>query len=70
MIPISLNRILFNQDPRRPGDPKNLKTSAWRAGEGGLNERDVTYELFQDFIITKALINVTVKQVALRIFKQ
>ena len=29
----------------------------------GLQEREVTYDLFQDFVITKALINVTVKQV-------
>ena len=29
----------------------------------GVQVREVTYDLFQDFVITKALINVTVKQV-------
>ena len=31
-----------------------------------MQEREVTYELFQDFVITKALINVTVKQVSIK----
>ena len=43
--------------------------SEWRPGEGEiLKEREITYELFQDFVITKALINVTVKQVKTKIF--
>ena len=33
-----------------------------------MKEREITYELFQDFVITKALINVTVKQVETKIF--
>ena len=35
-----------------------------------MKEREITYELFQDFVITKALINVTVKQVETKIFFQ
>lgn len=35
----------------------------WEPSEKGGQTREVTYELFQDFVITKALINVTVKQV-------
>jgi len=50
-------------DPRRPGEPKNLRIPAWElSNESKKQEREVTYELFQDFVITKALINVTVKQ--------
>ena len=54
------------KDPRRPGEPKNLRIPAWElSNESKRQEREVTYELFQDFVITKALINVTVKQVSI-----
>ena len=57
---------VFFKDPRRPGEPKNLRIPTWEfASDSKKQEREVTYELFQDFVITKALINVTVKQVSI-----
>jgi len=50
-------------DPRRPGEPKNLSMTEWqKCTDSDDMEREITYDLFQDFVITKALINVSVSQ--------
>lgn len=56
---------LNNQDPRRPGEPKQLNVGEWRNNEEtGLKEREINFELFQDFVITKAVITTNIKQVS------
>lgn len=75
-IPVSLDiEQLFTQlftdcqfyrdwlfDPRRQVDTKNLSATDWRKNEiSGLLERDLTYDRFQDFVITSATIKVTQK---------
>ena len=53
------------QDPRRPGEPKQLNVGEWRLNaETGLKEREINFELFQDFVITKAVITTNLKQVS------
>ena len=53
------------QDPRRQVDTKNLVATDWRKNEtSGLLERDLTYDRFQDFVITSATIKVTQKHVS------
>ena len=62
-----INSDVLFKDPRRPGEPKNLRIPSWKlSNDSKMQEREVTYELFQDFVITKALINVTVKQVSIK----
>ena len=52
------------QDPRHQVDTKNLSSSKWIKNETtGLLERDLTYDRFQDFVITTATIKVSQKQV-------
>ena len=52
------------QDPRRPGEPKQLNVGEWLINEEtGLKEREINFELFQDFVITKAVITTNMKQV-------
>ena len=52
------------QDPRRPGEPKQLNVGEWQINEEtGLKEREINFELFQDFVITKAVITTNIKQV-------
>ena len=54
------------QDPRRQVDTKNLSATDWRKNEtSGLLERDLTYDRFQDFVITSATIKVSQKHVSL-----
>lgn len=49
-------------DPRRQVDTKNLSATAWSQNETtGLLERDLTYDRFQDFVITSATIKVSQK---------
>ena len=53
------------QDPRRQVDTKNLSATDWRKNEiSGLLERDLTYDRFQDFVITSATIKVSQKHVS------
>jgi len=49
-------------DPRRQVDTKNLSATDWKKNEtSGLLERDLTYDRFQDFVITSATIKVSQK---------
>ena len=60
-----ITKHCLSQDPRRQVDTKNLSTTDWTRNETtGLMERDLTYDRFQDFVITTATIKVSQKHVS------
>ena len=63
--------LLLFKDPRRQVDTKNLSTTDWIHNvTTEMKERDLTYDRFQDFVITSATIKVTQKHVRKKIDKK